>query len=394
MTIKVGIPVSLSGQFSLQGRQALAGILAWAGDVNSAGGLTAGGRTDLAEVIWYDDASRRDDARAVTQRLIATDRVDLLVGPYSAVLTNAAAEVAQSHGKLLWNQGGASPTVYQRGNPWVVGTLTPADEYLAGLLPAVREACPEAVTVAVVRASTGSFPRDVISGVERAACESGFRATSSLQFDVGTEDFGEIVRAVCEATPDVLAVVGRFQNDLNLAELLVSAFTGMTRGASIGAVAVVAAGVDAFRERLGSRAENFIGPSQWEPDAKYAVDYGPGVSEVQASFDKLRMNRERAGMNGERAGHSVIDYPAAQAYAVGVVIQRCVEECASLNDVELRQAAASLDFTTFYGRFRIDADTGRPTGKPVLLAQWQNGRKKIVWPPEYRNGKLAYPWRR
>ena len=380
MTIKVGIPVSLSGQFSLQGSQTLAGILAWADGLNGAGGLTVGGRSGLVEVIWYDDASRRDDVRAVTERLITTDRVDLLVGPYSAVLTNAAAEVAQSHGKLLWNQGGASPTVYQQGNPWVVGTLTPADEYLAGLLSAVREVCPEAVTVAVVRASTGAFPRDVTGGVERAACESGFRVASSLQFDVETEDFGEIVRAVCEVAPDVLAVVGRFQNDLNLAELL------SKRAPAIGAVAVVAAGVNAFRERLGSRTENFIGPSQWEPDARHAVDYGPGAPEVQASFNKLRMN-------GERAGQSVIDYPAAQAYAVGVVIQRCVEECASLKDMELRRAAASLDFTTFYGRFCIDADTGRPTGKPALLVQWQQGRKVIVWPPEYRTGRLVYPWR-
>ena len=386
MTIKLGIPVSLTGQFSLQGSQTLAGICAWADDVNRSGGLAVGGCKTPVEIVWSDDGSQRDNARAITERLIADARVDLLAGPYSAVLTNAAAEVAQSHGKLLWNQGGASPLVYRRGNPWVIGTLTPADEYLAGLLPATREARPEAATVAIVRASTGAFPRDVAAGVERSAAALGFRVALSLQFDAEAEDFSEIVEAVCGVTPDVLVVVGRFQNDLNLAELLVSAFAEMTEGRGIGAVAVVAAGVDAFRERLGGNTENFIGPSQWEPDAGYAVDYGPSISEVQASFDKLKRN-------GERAGHSVIDYPAAQAYAVGVVIQRCVEECGSLNDMELRRTAASLDFTTFYGRFRIDAGTGRPTGKPMLLVQWQRGRKAIVWPPERRNEKLVYPWR-
>ena len=379
MTIKLGIPVSLTGQFSLQGSQTLAGIRAWADDVNRYGGLAVGGRRTPVEIVWSDDGSRRDRARAVTERLITADRVDLLAGPYSAVLTNAAAEVAQSHGKLLWNQGGASPLVYRRGNPWVVGTLTPADEYLAGLLPAVREACPEAATVAIVRASTGAFPRDVAAGVERAAAALGFRVALSSQFDAEAEDFSEIVQAVCDVTPDVLLVVGRFQDDLNLAELLIPAFAGMTEDRGIGAVAVVAAGVSAFRERLACRAENFIGPSQWEPDAKYAVDYGPGVGEVQASL--------------RRAGYSVVDYPMAQAYAVGVVIQRCVEECGSLNDIELRRTAASLDFTTFYGRFRIDAATGRPTGKPALLVQWQQGQKVIVWPPEHRTEMLAYPWR-
>ena len=378
MTIKLGIPVSLTGQFSLQGSQTLAGIRAWADDVNRCGGLAVGGRKTPVEIVWRDDGSQRDNARAVTERLITADRVDLLAGPYSAVLTNAAAEVAQSHGKLLWNQGGASPLVYRRGNPWVVGTLTPADEYLAGLLPAVREACPEAATVAIVRASTGAFPRDVAAGVERAVAALGFRVALSSQFDAEAEDFSEIVQAICDVAPDVLVAVGRFQNDLNLAELL------SQRAPAIGAVAVVAAGVDAFRERLATSdvtmgAENFIGPSQWEPDAIASVDYGPGLAEVQASL--------------RRAGHTVVDYPMAQAYAVGVAIQRCVEECGSLNDMELRRAAASLDFTTFYGRFRIDANTGRPTGKPALLVQWQQWRKVIVWPPEYRTGMLAYPWR-
>ncbi len=373
MAVRVGIPVSLSGQFSLQGAQTLAGIRAWAEDVNGAGGLQVAGSTRPVELIWQDDASRRNRVREISRQLIVVDRVDLLIGPYSSVLTNAAAEVAQSYGKLLWNQGGASPLVYQQGNPWVVGILTPADEYLAGLLPAVREACPGASSVGIVRGSTGAFPRNVATGVERAAEGLGFRVAPSLTFDADAEDFGDVVQAVCDTTPAVLVVAGRFQDDLRIAEMLAEA------PPSSGAVAVVAAGVEAFRERLGPRAENFIGPSQWEPESGFAIDFGPSVADVQASL--------------RRAGHPVIDYPMAQAYAVGVVIQRCVEQCGSLEDRDLRETAAYLDFTTFYGRFRIDAETGRQTGKPGLLVQWQRGRKSIVWPPEHRRGKLALPWR-
>ena len=373
MAIKVGIPVSLSGQFNLQGRQTLAGIRAWVDDVNGAGGLAVRGVSHTVELVFRDDESRRSRAADITRELIRDDRVDLLVGPYSAVLTNAAADVAQSHGRLLWNQGGASPLVYQRGNPWVVGILTPADEYLAGLLQAVREVTPNAATVGIVRAATGAFPRDVASGVERSAEERDFSRVFSPEFDPDADDSSEVLEAVLENPPDVLVVAGRFQNDLEIAERLAEA------APDLGAVAVVAAGVDAFRERLGARAENFIGPSQWEPEALGQPGYGPTVAEVQRSLN--------------RAGHPVIDYPMAQAYAVGVVIQRCVEECGSLDDPALREAASSLDFTTFYGRFRIDSDTGRQVGKSTLLVQWQQGRKVVVWPPEYRQGELEYPWR-
>ena len=369
----MGIPVSLTGQFSVQGAQTLAGITAWAEDVNRCGGLRVGRARFPVGLVWRDDCSRRDTVRAITGQLIAEERVDLLVGPYSAVLASAAAEVAQAHGKLLWNQGGASPSVYERGNPWVVGILTPAGEYLAGLLPAVREAVPDAQTVAILRAATGAFPRDVALGVERTAVPHGFRVVQSLQFDANAGDFGDMLSLVCDAAPDVLVIAGRFQNDLKLAEQLAAV------APAVGAVAVVAAGVDAFRAQLGDDAEKFIGPSQWEPAIAGRVDYGPGLGQVQASL--------------LRRGYPVIDYPAAQAYAVGVVIQRCVEECGAPDDGVLREAAASLDFTTFYGRFRIDPDTGRQVGKPALLIQWQQGRKAIVWPPEHREADMVHPWR-
>ena len=117
MTIKVGIAVSLTGQFRLQGKQTLAGIRAWVDDCNAAGGMRVAQSDRPVELVWRDDGSRRDAALGITEQLIVADRVDILIGPYSAVLTNAAAEVARVRGKLLWNQGGASPLVYQQGNP-------------------------------------------------------------------------------------------------------------------------------------------------------------------------------------------------------------------------------------------------------------------------------------
>ena len=89
MTLVVGMPVSLSGQFQVQGRQALAGLQAWARDVNDDSPGTF-------RIIYYDDASDRSQVKDVTRRLIVDDHVDILIGPYSTVLTTAAAEVAES----------------------------------------------------------------------------------------------------------------------------------------------------------------------------------------------------------------------------------------------------------------------------------------------------------
>ncbi len=46
----------------------------------------------------------------------------------------------------------------------------------------------------------------------------------------------------------------------------------------------------------------------------------------------------------------------------------------------LREAALALDFTTFYGRFRVESPTGRQTGHTMPVVQWRSGKKTVVWP--------------
>ena len=56
---KVGIPVSLSGQFRVQGRQALAGLQAWAEGVNRSGGLFIGELNASVPVVSIRVAGRQ-----------------------------------------------------------------------------------------------------------------------------------------------------------------------------------------------------------------------------------------------------------------------------------------------------------------------------------------------
>jgi branched-chain amino acid transport system substrate-binding protein len=373
--LRVGIPVSLSGQFRVQGQQALAGLQAWAEDVNRSGGIcvSGAGYSLPVSIIYHDDASSRDRVRQVTEQLIVSDKVDLLMGPYSSVLSQASAEVAEGHRTVFWNQGGASDSIYQQGYHWVVGILTPASEYLTGLFPMVKEIAPQAQTLAIVRSSAGSFPKAVSEGAGRRAEQLGFKVVLRCEYPPDTTDFSAIINEVSQAQPDVLLAVGRIQNDLLLACQMAQSRL------SLGVAAVVAAPVQQFHDVLGTQAKGFVGPSQWEPGAGYAVDYGPSEQQVLKSL--------------RRQGNYSIDYPMVQAYAAGVVVQRCIEEAGTLDQRALREAASKLDFSTFYGRFKIDPDTGRQTGRSVVIVQWQEGRKVVVWPPEQRQAQLRYPWR-
>jgi branched-chain amino acid transport system substrate-binding protein len=196
----------------------------------------------------------------------------------------------------------------------------------------------------------------------------------NAQFPPETTDFSVVLAAVAQAKPQVLVAAGRIPNDLALARQLA------LRRLPLTAAAVAAAPIRQFREVLGDHAEGFLGPSQWEEPVSYPIDYGPTAQEV--------MHRLRRA-----AGAGAVDYPMVQAFAAGLVAQRCAEDAGTLEPAALRRAASSLDMTTFYGRFKVDPDTGQQIGRSVVLVQWQQGRKVVVWPPEQRQGALVCPWR-
>jgi branched-chain amino acid transport system substrate-binding protein len=121
-------------------------------------------------------------------------------------------------------------------------------------------------------------------------------------------------------------------------------------------IAAVAAGVGAFHEAVGPLADRVIGPSQWEP--------GP------ESEWFVRRFQDRFGRTPE--------YIAAGACAVGLIAEECIRRAASLDDRRLRDVASDLDLETFYGRFRIDPETGRQTGHRIRLVRWRQGRKQAI----------------
>ena len=376
-TIKAGISASLTGQFATQGRQALAGVTAWAEYANAQGGLTLNGQVHPITVIHYDDGSLAEGAQENTERLITRDAVDLLFGPYSSGLTTAAAEVSESHGKLMWNHGGAGDALYARGYRHIVSILTSADQYLVGAPLLARQCNPDASKLVILRIDTGAFARVVARGVESAAHELGFTTELDLRYRPSQTRFAEIARHVADLQPDLVVGIGRIRHDIATARALAT----LSNRDRIGLAVVVATPIAEFANDMGQFANGFIGPSQWEPGVSVLQpDVGPNAAE---SLQTLALAAAASGLP--------VDYPMAQAFASGLIAAHCAQEAGSLGDDALRDAAGSLDCTTFYGRFKID-ETGRQIGRSVILVQRQEGRKVVVWPPEQAQSAVRYPF--
>ena len=156
--------MSLAGPFALQGQHAFDGIRLWESHINAREGIacnTQGQRH--VRLVVYDDQSRVRLAQENARRLLEQDRVDILLGPYSSALTIGVAQVAEEHGKLLWNHGGASDKMFSLGHRHVVSTISPASEYFRELPHWVEKNLSGLRRICVLFSSKGTFASQAAS---------------------------------------------------------------------------------------------------------------------------------------------------------------------------------------------------------------------------------------
>jgi hypothetical protein len=71
--------------------------------------------------------------------------------------------------------------------------------------------------------------------------------------------------------------------------------------------------------------------------------------------------------------HGVEDYVAAQAYAAGLIAERCLQ----LEPADPLSAARTLSTETFFGGFELDRD-GLQVGHRLSVVRWQGGRQTLL----------------
>ena len=342
---------------------------AWVHYVNANGGMAVGEAHLPVELLHYDDGSDPDLCGEYYRRLNLQDAIDVFIGPYSSGLARRAAGVATESGRVLWNHGGAlGPPMRAQDEAGrgarrrVVNILSPADTYFHGVIDYALRQRPALKKVAVVHSTAGEFPRQVASGAVEHCERLQLPTPTLLPYPADVKDFEPVIQRLRQDTPELLLGVGRIEDDIEFARQLNQARL------EIDFVGLIASPLASFQEELGETAEGVLGPSQWEPGVGHKPDYGPMAAEVIGHLADVDLR--------------IVDYPAAQAYAGCMVAQRCIEDAGSLDAEALWDKAGHLDFTTFYGRFRIDARTGRQEGHVMPVIQWRNGRKEVVWTPD------------
>ena len=132
--ITVGISLPLGGSATsdpsiADGQACRIGYELWASDVNSHGGLL--GRPVRLKIL--DDKGSEPRTQANYQTLIKTDHVDLVLAPFSSLLTIDAAKVTSKYGYALAAGSAGAPAVYGLGLRSLFSTNVPASKQMVPL---------------------------------------------------------------------------------------------------------------------------------------------------------------------------------------------------------------------------------------------------------------------
>jgi len=297
------------------------------------------------------------DVGAALRAAVAT-QPNVLFGPYGSGPMLSAARASQH---LLWNHGGASSRLARPTFPQVINVLSPASAYFKKVLEAVHAFDPTIRSISLFHSTTG-FGRDVAAGAVATA--------TTLQLTVQSTSF-DVSQALAVASTvsdaDVLLVVGNFADEQAVAPVLLARPWRFA--------AFVGAGVEEVFAPLGELREGLLGPAQWIQTATIEPDEGPDVDWFVAKY------RGQEGTDPP--------YAAAQAFAAGLLYARCLRDAEDSHDAALQAAAQKLVCQTLFGKFHLDPNTGLQIGHQMVIVQWQQGQRRVVWPPEQAERPLV-----
>src|SRR5690606_13128855 len=111
--IRIGLTVSSTGRYAVAWQSGVRGIGIWADDVNARGGIELDGKKYPVELVKRDDRSDKQLVARVYESLIAEEKVDALIAPFSSTLVGVAAPIVESRGGFMVSWAGSSDQLFQ-----------------------------------------------------------------------------------------------------------------------------------------------------------------------------------------------------------------------------------------------------------------------------------------
>ena len=368
-TIVLGTAMSQTGKYAREGKFYVDAYQMTVDAINKAGGVKVGGKAYKLELKMYDDQSDPNLCVRLYTRLVTSDKVNFLLGPYSSGITIPASSVSEKYEIPMIQGGGASGQIFSRGYKYIFGTLPKAEFYFLSAVAAAANLNPPVKTAALVY-SNEAFDRSVAEGSRQLLKDYKIEKVYDEEYQPATQDFTSILAVIKSKNPDLILVAGHEENSLN--------FIRQAQASDVSPkmwVFTVGPPTGDFRKTLGKAAEYVYGVTPWLEDMEVGGEIFQSAREFGKQFK-------------ERFGYEA-DYHVASGAADVLAYKFAIEKANSLDPKKVRDALAGLDVETLYGRVKFE-----PTGQIAMgqvLIQIQDGKLVPVYAAGKFVGKPGYP---
>jgi branched-chain amino acid transport system substrate-binding protein len=350
--VTVGVSLSLSGDFSADGQAFQKGYELWVHDQNAKGGLL--GRQVKLDVL--SDGSNPAQAASNYQKLIGSDHVSLVFGPFSTLLTVPSARVAARYGYAFVEGAGGGPTVFGQGLHNVFDVSVPVKDNLVTFAQWVASMpASQRPKTAVYATTDDPFTQPQLPTARTILEGAGVKTLSSTVFPAEVTDFTPIASKVAAQKADVF-VLG--STDVPTVSSFIHAFIQQHYNPK---VFIATGGPDqgaAFIKAVGAGNENGIFvPNGWYPGFKKP--------------DSQQMVKEYIAKYGGTA--SDVNSDVAEGYSVGQVFAQAVQATHGFDQAKLisyMHSGVTLD--SVQGPVKFNS-LGENTAQKTLTFQWQKG---------------------
>lgn len=382
--VKIASSLPLTGSFSIPGTKHQDGYQLCVDLINEKGGLL--GRP--VELIVSDNQSDAEAAIAQFERFINVDRVDLIFGSFSSLITFPATSITEQSQYVHPIPSAAALRIYARGYDYLFYFQPNVAEYIGDSpIAMLRDLIDEGdlpKTAALVHADD-FFANAIVSGLTGGEvnveglpepislapggmAEAGIEVVYTQQWpEQGFSDWITLANAIKASNAEMLfAGLTSPDEGIQLIRALQTVdyqpkYVFMSQGAQ-----------REFQEQLGDAANGVTVHASWHPLANFSGVLGGEEFTNQNFLDAFKAKFGRDA-----------DEDEAIPFALCQGMEQAVRANGSTDNTVLRDwlaaRTASEPVRTILGDFWWD-ERGLPVDKPFIMVQWQEGKLEFVYP--------------
>ncbi|MFO1295772.1 MAG: amino acid ABC transporter substrate-binding protein [Rubrivivax sp.] len=360
--VRVGYTMSRTGPWSVGAQVSQEpNYLLWAEQVNAAGGLSVKGAKRPVELVSSDDRSDIETCVRTYEKLMGSDKVDIILPPWGSNANFAIAPIANRMGYPFLAPTALSRRLVEMKLPYFFLLLQQPKPMMDALVDLLKSN--GAKTVAVIYIDD-LFGLENYAALKVALGGTGITIVEEKSYPLGVKDLSPVLRGIKDKNPD--AFIGlTYPPDTILASKQSKeiGFNPKFFYASVGTA------FQLYRNVMQAGAEGVLGMGSWNPKTS------PGAKAYfEAHVKKFGAQKEpdRWASGHCWAGLQIITNAAAKV---------------GLDRKAMRDYVANTVHDTIIGKVRFVGSEN--VGTPGTVSQWQKGEFEVVWPKSAATAPLV-----